>query len=329
MSEILWTAGCVFCLLGSAFFSGTEMGLYCLNRLRVRLHAERHPGLSNRALWWMIRHPQDSIIGILLGNNVVGYLLTVCAAGFAVSVLRLSPERAQFYMAAVLSPMVFVFADVVPKNCFQRSTDQLMRICAPPLGACLAALRYTGILWVLYQMNRGILWLVGHGASRHIESPRGEVVGILREGGAHGPITAEQAQIIERVMNLSEISVGSIMVPWRKVVTVPLDADRAMLDQIIESSRFSRLPVIGREPGEVVGAIDVHDILADESPHPIARCMRPPLRISANESAASALIQLQKTEATLAIVTDPRHGVVGIVTLKDVVDEIFGELPEW
>ncbi len=135
MSEILWTAGCLLCLFGGAFFSGTEMGLYCLNHLRVRLQAERHPGLSNRLLWWMLRHPQDSMVGTLLGNNLVGYLLTVCAAGFAIEVLHLPSDRAQFYVALVLSPLVFVFADVVPKNCFQRDADRLMKLSAPLLGA--------------------------------------------------------------------------------------------------------------------------------------------------------------------------------------------------
>ena len=329
MSEIFWSAACVVLLLAGAFFSGTEMGLYCVNRLRARLQAERRPGLGNRALWWMLRHPQETVIGILLGNNFVHYLLTVSATILAVDVLHLGPTKANFYMAAILSPLVFVFGDVVPKNWFQRDADRLMNQAAPLLGACLMFLRYTGVLWVFRQLTRFVLWLAGHGTLKDLDSPRAEVVGLLREGGAHGAITAEQAQIIERVINLSQISVGSIMVPQRRVVSVSVDADRTTLDHIIESSRFSRLPVVGRNRRSIVGVVDIHDILADEGGHPIEGYMQPALTIPASESAAAALVQLQKAEATLAIVTDSRHGVVGIVTLKDVVEEIFGELPEW
>jgi len=329
MSGTSWLCASLLLLLASGFFSGTEMGLYCVNRLRARLRAEHQPRPGPRVLWWMIQHPQDTVIGILLGNNLMNYLLTVCATGFALEVLGLSPTSTKFFMAAVLSPLVFVFGDVVPKNWFRLDADRLMNLCAVPLGGCIFVLRYTGILWLLRQLNRVVIWLTGHGTMRDLDSPRGEVVGLLREGGAQGALTAEQAQIIERVMNLSEVPVGSIMVPRGQVVTVPIDADQATLERIIESNPYSRLPVLGRDRRTIVGVIDVHDVLTDEGRQPMDRFVQPPIAIAASESAAAALVRLQQAEASMAVITDPRGGVVGIITLKDVVEEIFGELPAW
>jgi len=329
MSEILWLTACLILLAGSGFFSGTEMGLYCVNRLRVRLRAEHQPRWSMRSLWWMMRHPQDTVVAILVGNNLVNYLLTVSATYLALEVLRLSPTATKFYMAAVLSPLVFVFGDVVPKNWFQLDADRLMARSALLLGGCVFVLRSTGILWSLRQMNRLVVWLTGHGTARGLDSPRGEVLGLLHEGGAFGALTADQAEIIERVMNLSEVSVGSIMVPRRSVVTVPLDADQSALYHIIASCSHSRLPVVGVDGRSIIGIVDVHDVLSAETHQPLKEFMKPPLVIPASASAAAALLELQKAEAAMAIVTDPRRGEVGIVTLKDVVEEIFGELPEW
>ncbi len=329
MNEILLTAACLFFFLGAAFCSGTEMGLYCVNRLRARLQAEQEPTLRNRALWWVLRHPEDAVVSVLLGNNLVNYLLTVSAAAFAVVVLDLSPDRAEYYMAAVLSPLVFVFGDVVPKNWFRVDSDRLMRTSSPLLAALQAFFRFSGILFLLRLLSRTVGRIMGQGPLKGLDSPRAEVVGLLREGGAEGAITDDQAQIIERVMTLSDVTVGSIMIPLRQVVTVPVDADRAALEQLIEASRHSRLPVVAGSQRGFVGVVDIHDVLAEEGDYPVQRCMRPPLRIPANESAASALVQIQRTEAALAVVTDTGHGDVGILTLKDVMDEIFGELPEW
>jgi len=329
LSEILLTAACLLSFLGAAFCSGTEMGLYCVNRLRARLRAEQEPTLRNRALWWVLRHPEDAVLSVLLGNNLVNYLLTVSAAAFAVEVLRVPSDRAEYYMAAILSPLVFVFADVVPKNWFRVDSDRLMRLSGPLLAGLHASLRYSGILAFLRLLSRTVAAIMGQGPLKGLDSPRAEVVGLLREGGVGGAITDDQAQIIERVMNLSDVTVGSIMIPQRQVVTVPVDADRATLEQLIEAGRHSRLPVVARNQRGFVGVIDIHDVLADEGDYPVERCMQAPLRISANESAATALVLLQRTEATLAIVTDSRHGDVGILALKDLMDEILGELPEW
>ena len=159
--------------------------------------------------------------------------------------------------------------------------------------------------------------------------PRAEVTGLLREGGAYGALTMEQTKIIERVMNLSEVRVGSIMVPRRKVTVIPLDITRSDFLKVISSRKYSRLPVTRRDGNRVVGIVNVHHVLADEAGFSIERHMQRPLTLRANGSAANALVQLQQTEQTMAFVADPRRGDVGIVTLKDVVEEIFGELSAW
>ncbi|HSW46471.1 MAG TPA: CNNM domain-containing protein [Phycisphaerae bacterium] len=329
MSATFWLVACVVLLLGSGFFSGTEMGLYCVNRLRIRLQAERHPRAQSRALWWLIRHPQDTVMTILVGNNLVNYLLTVSASALALDVLRLSPTGTKVFMVAVLSPLVFVFGDVVPKNLFHLEAERLMNRCSLTLGGCVIVLRYTGMLWMLRQVNRLVTRITGHGTMRDLDTPRAEVLGLLREGGAHGALTAEQAEIIERVMNLSEISVGSIMVPQRKVVTVSIDADRSTVDRIIELCSYSRLPVLSRDHRSIIGIIDIHDILVADPREPLERFIQPVITLPADESATAALVRLQQAEAPMAIVTDSHHGPVGIVTLKDVVEEIFGELLAW
>jgi len=325
----LWLASTVLFLLASGFYSGTEMGLYCVNRLRIRLQAEQARKTPMRMLMDLTQRRQETVLAILLGTNLANYLLTVSGSRLIIDAFSIPADRAGFAIAAILAPLVFVFGDVVPKNWFQVDADRLMARSAVLLRGSVLLFRFTGVLWLLHALTRLVVRLTGHDAGDRWASPRAEVIGLLREGGAHGALTVEQTAIIERVMNLSDVRVSTIMVPRERVTTVPVDADRRLFERIIRGNKYSRLPVVGRDRKNIVGILNVHDALMDWRDNAIERCMRTPITIGAGESAANALVRLQRAERTMAIVTDPRRGCVGIVTLKDVVEEIFGELPAW
>ena len=329
MTTAFWLTAAIFFVLASGFYSGSEMGLYCLNRIRLRLRAERGEARSARSLLRIANRQQETVLAILLGTNLANYLLTVATAALLAGAFNIRPSRVEFYTAAILSPLIFVIGDVVPKNWFQMEADRLMYKCASLLRASVMFFRATGILWLLHGATRIVARLAGHDEREDWHGPRAEVVGLLREGAAEGALTEEQTRIVERVMNLSGIDVGSIMVPRRRVATVPIDATRHVFEQIVRGHNYSRMPVISRDRKTIVGIVNVYDVLADETGAGVEAWLQEPLAIRARDSAASALVHLQRARATMAIVTDPRRGFVGIVTLKDVVEEIFGELPAW
>lgn len=329
MTTAFWLMVAIFFVLAGGFYSGSEMGLYCLNRVRLRLRAERGETRSAQSLLRIASRQQETVLGILLGTNLSNYLLTVATVALLAGTFNIQPNRVEFYAAAILSPLIFVIGDVVPKNWFQIEADRLMYKSASLLRASVVLFRATGILWLLHGMTRIGARLAGHDEREDWHGPRAEVVGLLREGAAEGALTEEQARIVERVMNLSSIRVGSIMVPRQRVATAPIDASRRAFEQIVRGHNYSRMPVITRDRKTIVGIVNVYDVLADERGAGVKAWMQEPLTIRARDSAASALVHLQRARATMAVVTDPRRGFVGIVTLKDVVEEIFGELPAW
>lgn len=316
-------------LLASGFYSGTEMGLYRANRVRIQLEAGRFPRTRAGTLSRLIKNPQETVLAIVLGTNVANYLLTASAAEVAGRSFTIESTRADFYVPLMLAPLVFVFGDVVPKNWFQADANRLMMLSAPLLRVTHAVFKWTGVLWVLRMLTRLLMRWTGHRWEEAWTNPRIEVVGLLQEGGAYGALTLEQTRIIDRVMNLANVHVGSIMVPRRKVATIPYTATAEQFRSVVQARPYSRLPVVGKEPRRILGVVTVHHVLADEEGFSIERHLRPPLHVSANTSTAAALLKLQQGEAAMAIVTDPRRGWVGIITLKDVVEEIFGGLAAW
>jgi CBS domain containing-hemolysin-like protein len=327
--SVAWLIGALFFLLASGFYSGSEMGLYCVNRLRLRLRTgkEEHPEAAG--LVELVSRQQETVLGILLGTNLANYLLTVCTTTVLLQLAGFHPARAEIYTAVILSPVIFVFGDVVPKNWYQVEADRLMYRSARLLRGSVLLFRHTGILWLLHGMTRLGARLAGHDESLEWREPRGEVVGLLREGAAEGALSEQQAQIVERVMNLSDVRVGSIMIPRRHVVTVSSQDSRTDFQRAVRGHNYSRMPVLSPDRRTVLGIVNIFDVLADPDEGTIEKWMHPPLTIQASETASNALVRMQRTKEAMAVVTDPRRGFVGVITLKDVVEEIFGELYAW
>lgn len=329
MTAPLWLLAAAGCTIASGFYSGSEMGLYCLNRIRLRLRAEQGRDRRASILLGLAQRQQETVLAILLGTNLANYLAAVAVSALLVRAFGLHGNRVEVYTALILSPLIFVLGDVVPKNWFQIDADRLMQRSALVLQASVALFRVTGLLWLLHGMTRLGASLAGFGQRDEWRGPRGEVLGLLREGAAEGALTQEQARMVERVMNLSSVRVGSIMIPRRRVAAVSVDTDRLTFLRLAREHHYSRMPVLDRDRRRVLGIVKVADVLADETAGSVLAWTQPPVTLLASDSASSALVQLQRAQATMAIVTDPRHGFVGIVTLKDVVEEIFGELPAW
>ncbi len=327
MNELLWVSISLLLLIASGFYSGAEMGLYCLNRVRLRLRAEQKPGGPARRLLDLSTRRDQTVLSILLLQNLCAFLLTDTTSRMLAAVWEVGASRVEFYAALLLSPTIFVFGDVVPKNWFRLEADRMMYRTAGLLAWSVRLLQLTGVPGLLGRASRAVARLVGDEREEWLGG-RGEVIGLLREGAAEGVLSPEQTQIVERVMAFSRVQVRSLMIPRRRVVTFPVNIDRRTFEHTVRMHPYSRLVVLEADGRSVAGVVHVAEVLADEELR-IREHLRAPLLLRGSETAAAALVRLQQSEAAMAIVTEPRQSFVGIVTLKDVVEEIFGELPAW
>jgi CBS domain containing-hemolysin-like protein len=328
MSDAFWIAVSLLLLIAVAFFSGSEMGLYSLNRVRLRLRAEQSPAGTAPILLDLTSGRDQTVLSILLLQNLCGYALTVATARTLMHVWHLHPGHVEWYSALILSPTIFVLGDVVPKNWFRQEADRLMYPVARLLQWSVALLQFTGLPALLGWASRTIARLVGRDDKAEWLGGRGEVLGLLREGAAEGVLSQEQTEIVERVLEFSRIRVGAMMIPRRRVITVPIDVDRRTFEHTVRLHPYSRLPVLSRDGRTVTGIVNVAAVLADDA-FDLRRHLQEPLVLRAADFAVVALVRLQRSGAAMAIVSEPRQALLGIITLKDVVEEIFGELPAW
>lgn len=325
---LLLLAGLVLALALSAISSGAETGTYCVNRVRLRVRAEQGDRGARR-LARMLDRPEDLVIATLTGTNVADYLASAFAVALLVD-LGAGGARAELYATALLTPLVLVFGGIIPKDWFRREADRLMYALAAPLDWTIRALRGSGLLWLLRSVTTALLRRVDPRQADQGDDalPRARMRRLLIEGAASGGLTRMQRESIERVLRLSQLRVGNVMVPRARAAIVSDDVSRADLLRIVRMAHFSRLPVSHGDPNNVVGMINVYDVLFDADERPPREHLRDILRVQPHESAATALLRLQQLRQVMACVVDRRGRCVGLFTIKDLVRRILSEIGE-
>ncbi len=313
----------------SAVASGSETGIYCVNPVRLRVAGERGTAAARR-LEALLHHLEEMVAALLLWTNVADYLVTVCVAALFLHVGS-SSSAAQLYTTLLVTPLVFVFGGLLPKECFRRAGNPLL-------------LRISGLLLILYRVAQatGLVWLLRMLAQMLVRRldpqahvgrgnlvPRAHALHLLREGAVRGRLTTMQRDLIERVLNLSEIRVGRVMIPRARIAAAPLDLPRDEFLRIARMAHFSRLPIYQHDPRHMVGIANVYDVLTDLQRRPIASHVRPPVSLMPSMSVAAALLKLQRSRQAMAIVQDSGGHCLGILTIKDLVEEIVGDLEVW
>ena len=319
-SYVAWSALLVVATGFCALYCGLETGIYVLNKIRLDLRAE---GGDHRArfLRRMLAKPNRLLAVLLIGTNLSSYAVTFAVT--AMFVQAGAAARAEWYALAVVTPLLFVAGDSVPKGVFQRMPERLTYRLTWLLGASDALFTITG----LSPLIRGVSWLL----MRPLRGRHGvadeRVRAIFAEGRAAGVLTHVQSVMVDRVMQISEVTLPDVMVPMGRAATAGRDVDRAELIELARQNNHSRLPV--RDAGgAVVGVLDIYDVLTDESVTCPADRMAEPFLLPETLTVTEAICRMQRAGAMMAIVhADNRP--VGLITIKDLVEEIVGELEEW
>ncbi len=329
MIELALIIGAALALLLSGFYSGAETGVYSLNRVRLRVRAERQEPTARR-LAALMAHPQDLVITALLGTNVFDYLMTAFVTALLLR-LALSAGKAELYATLLCTPLILILGAIVPKDWFRRESDRLMYQMPLPLLASVRLARATGLVWLLRRLTRMLIRAVdpARAAAGEEALPRARMLSLLREGAARGGLTTFQRDVIERVMNISDVRVGRVMIPRHRTAAVPENVTREDFLRAARMAHFSRLPVWRDQPRKVIGIINVYNVLTDEAARPIREHVQNALVLLPQETVPGALVKLQQARQAMAIVNDRYGNCIGILTVKDLVEEIVGDLEAW
>ena len=320
-------------MLVAAVANGMETGIYRLNRIRLRLRAEAGDRRA-RALVGLLGDVRGLIIVCLVGCNVGMYVTTafvttlVESAGWAES-----PVGVEVLATMLLAPIFFVFTDVTPKSIFTYEADRWMYRLAGLLRGGYVVLRAVGLMPALKGTSTLVLRIAHgrEGARANPFHPRQRLRAFLREGAAEGVITGYQDELVEKVLALRERQVRDVMIPLARVTAVEAGIDRERFVEQLRAHSYSRLPVWEERKDRIVGIVHVNDVLgAEGGPFDLGRVMtRQVVEVPPEMPVGQAMFRMRAARAAMAVVRNPRGRAVGIITIKDLVEEIVGELAAW
>jgi CBS domain containing-hemolysin-like protein len=312
------------CAALQAFFAASELSIASANGVRLEEAAKRGDAAAERVIWFR-NHPER-----LFGTTLVGANLSL-VVGATVAALTLATtlgDAAGTWLAlALLAPLLLVGAEVVPRSLAQARATTL----APRLarGLYAAYLVLIAPVSVVRGYARLLSDLLGIERGKRVPVSREELMLMLDADEPGGEIDRDERQMISRIFTFSHLKARDVMIPIADVTAVPETATVREAAAMMAEHGFSRMPVFGERIDDVVGLLHHLDVLAaDDGTRAVGELARPPQFVPEGQEIDDILVILQRQAATVAIVVDEFGGVIGLLTLEDILEEIVGDIDD-
>ena len=324
---VLYKIILIFILLClSAFFSGSETALFSLGSIKLfKLKESRHPRVS--LIDELLRHPRRLIISLLVGNDIINIAASAIAASLFISVAGI---EGKWISIAVMTPIIFLFGEVLPKTIAVTHSEAVSLLVAKPVDF-FARLIFP-LRWILKKVVDAVLCMVGaaQGKNESIFYEK-EFKDLVDAGHREGVLKQEEYAIIHKILKFNDTIVSSIMTPRSKMFILP---DDLPLDQVIarvKEQHFSRVPVYSSRKNAFIGILNAKDLITiaaknDRAITTLADIIRPPSFTPSDKRIQVLLKEFQAGKIHLALVVDKAGQCIGMVTMEDMLEELFGEI---
>ena len=316
----------LFFLALEAFFSGSETAIISANKMRLRVLADR--GNSRAKLTSQLLSRPERLLGTtLVGTNIAMSASTILASAVVAFLLMRGfgvarPDLKTSVNTIVMTPLILIFAEIIPKSiCRARANDIALTI-SP-------VLKWASV--VLYPVVASITKLSGSIAlvfsrrSRHGQATVVEELRLLaRMSEREGLIRPQQRKMVYSVFDLERQTIESVMVPLVDVVSVERDISQEELYDKATETGFSRFPVYEDRIDNIIGITNVLDALYSVDDTPVIH--EDVIYLPESKNITSSLQELQRRRHPMAVVVDEYGGVVGIITIEDLIEEIIGDI---
>lgn len=314
----------------TAFFSGSETGVYRLSRVRLRIGYEKG-NRGYRTLFKLLKDGQGLIFSLLMGTNLANYFLTSLVT-MAIFAQTNDHHRAEIVATAILTPVLFIFAELIPKNLLYFRADYLLPLFAGPIWFFDKVFTFSGAKIVLKKISNLISYCLrlDVDTAKAIDvTQRHQVHQIIHETQEEGLLSQAQREMMTRLIDFPSISVSSVMIHLRETDKVPVTISRDQFIEHLKKSRFTRQLVYGSNPNDILGYVSVYDVLADEQDfHGIQDFVTPLSTLEKKTSVIKAINLLRNRHERIALVVESpkkQNRPLGIITISDLIEEITGE----
>lgn len=308
----------VFLVICSAFFSASETAYTSLNLVRVKRMASDGNARAGKVLKLAERY-ESLLSSILIGNNIVNILASSLAT---VLFVKLIGNNGVTISTLITTVVILLFGEVTPKNIAKDHAESIALAFYPILF--LIVKLFTPVHWLLSCWQKLISKVIkpaeDHGYTEE------ELITIVEEAENDGGIDAHESELIRSAIEFTDVDVEEILTPRVDVQAVDIESTNDEISELFQSSGYSRLPVYQETVDNIVGILHEKDFYSNRECTDLRSLMTTPTFVMQTTKVSDLLKMLQKTKSHMAVVVDEYDGVVGIVTMEDILEELVGEI---
>jgi len=314
-------------LILSAFFSMSEMAYSAVGKVRLKTLIDQNVKGSKKA-FWIVENFSKTLTTLLVGNNLANIALTTVSVLFFTGFFSSLPNAATIVTimnTVVITIFVLIFGEILPKSLAKTHPE---KICLIFSGFIYFLIKFmTPLTYPFRLLNQKVVARIeGEGKLTVTESELETIIDTMEEEGS---IDEEEADMLQKVLDLSDITVEEIMTPRVDMIAFDVSEDIDTIRDLFFKNKFSRIPVYDGQSDNIIGVLSERDFytkLIKGHNINIKKLLRKPIFIPATTKVDALIELLQMENSHLAIVVDEYGGVDGLVTMEDALEELVGEI---
>lgn len=309
-------------LMFSAFFSGTEIAFVSSNKMRFEMERE-DGGITSRIIDIFYKHPSNFISTILVGNNIALVIYGILMAKLIEGLI----------LQTIVSTLIVLFTgEFLPKMLFRINPNRMLRVCAFP------AMLFYILLWPISKFTSGLshmlLFLLGMRVPKEKENEgfrKADLDHLIQsniDNIDNEDMLEDEVKIFQNALDFRNVKVRDCIVPRTEIVAVGMDATLAEIRSQFTDSGMSKLIIYKEDLDDIVGFLHSSEMFHLAPNDDWTRSIRETPIVPETMSAQKLLSTLMSQKKSIAVVVDEFGGTSGIVTVEDLVEEIFGDIED-
>ena len=326
-STTLYVVLLLVAVLFSAFFSGSEAAFLSIQRGRLAHLVHRGTKGADKVAQ-IAGHPEKLLPTVLTGNNLAN--TAAAALGTTLAASFLSPNIAIIAATAGVTVLLLVVSETIPKTLATKNAERIATTMVGPLQ--LAEVLLFPAVWVLQKLSGTVGRLFGMSGAAMITEE--EIRSLIDIGEAEGAVEPQEAEMLEKVFRFGDRQVQEVMTPRTEVVWVEKGTTLGQFFAIYAQHSHTRFPVYEENQDNVLGILSAKDVLAavargePEESSQVTETVRSAFFVPEMKLMGDLFAELRQSGNQMAMVVDEFGGVAGLVTLKQLVEEIVGRVGE-
>ena len=321
----------VLLLMGSAFFSGSEIAYTSLNKLKIKKENENAGGVQ-KVVHYIYNHYDRALSTILIGNNLVNIAATSLATVLAVNLAakmgdRITDDLASSVVTVVMTILILIFGEITPKMVARRCNESIAKFAAYPLRILMIIFFPAVALTTAIVNLFSLLWKKNE--EEEVTITEEEFENILDTVEDEGIIDENQTDLLQSALEFTDQDAADILTPRIDVIGFEINDDLDYILKTISETQFSRYPVYERTIDHIVGVLYVKHLLKelmDNENVELKNLILEPIYIPKSMKLHAIMNEFRNSQTHMAVVADEYGGTMGIVTMEDVLEQLVGEI---